>query len=203
MLQYSTDHFVRVDMLRCLDCLLDPRIFLGSSEYTESVREVREGVYEIVFRWRKFGITRRFKVLIRPVKRPLKSGVEVVYEPEPDSPYWFTIRIVLYPGHSGVFIKAEALMKAGLMADLLGRKDYAGFVEKLVSKGLTEYLKHRIRDLGDNVVRAGKGDCRDCILYDEVRGYCYFLESLVPDPFRPPCGGRAHALISEAAEKGA
>ena len=201
MLQHITEHFVKVDMIQCLDCLLDPRVFLGSSEYTERVRELREGVYEIVFRWRKFGITKRFRVVVRPVKIPMKNGVEVVYEPEPDSPYWFIIRIALYPGRGGVFIKAEALMRAGLMADLFGRKDYAGFVERLVSKGLTEYLRRRLKDLGESVVRAGKGDCRDCVLYDEVRGYCYYLETAVANPVRPPCGGRALTLIGEVAGK--
>jgi len=199
VLQHSTEHFVRVDLLRCLDCLLDPRVFLGSSEYTESVKEVREGVYEVVFKWRKFGITRKFRVVIRVVKRTLKNGVEVAYEP--DSPYWFTLRVVLYPGHGGVFVKAEALMKAGLMADLFGSKDYASFVERLVSKGLTSYLKHRISKFSGSIVRGGHGDCRDCVLYDEVRGYCYFLETTVSNPTKPPCGGEAHILIRWVSEE--
>ena len=203
MLKHVTEHYVRIDMLKCLDCLLDPYIFLGSSEYTESIKDLGNGVYEVVFKWRKFGLTKRFKVILRVFKEQHQDVVEVVYKSEPGSTYWFTLRVALYPGQKGVFVKAEALMKAGLMADLFGRKDFADFVERLVSKGLTSYLKRRLSKLGESVLRSGFGDCRDCVLYDEVRGYCYYLETIVADPTRPPCGGKAHTLIKEAAGGGA
>lgn len=77
------------------------------------------------------------------------------------------------------------------MADLLGRKDYASFIEELVDNGLASLARSLAESLG---VSKGSGEavgvsCRNCLLYDSITGRCVVLGVKVVDPLSPPCKG--------------
>ena len=166
----------------CLERLLRPDKFLAGSRYTYSVSRM-DGVYEVVFRWVKWGMTRLYRVRIRVVQK----GPVVKYVSLPGSDHDFYMEFHLRPSGNGrTRVRVEARMRAGLMADLLGRGDYARFVEELLSRGLG----------GEPSLAAGevRGSaeprCEDCLLYEPSNRYCYYLRSPVPEPEEPPCNGK-------------
>jgi len=187
-LRHRTVKTVRVPLGDCRRCLLDIEEFMSKSRYTYAIRRLAGGVYEVVFRWRKLGIERFYRVRLR-----VEGGGDVVeYRSTPDSDYPFLMRFLLEPGPGGsTRLHVEAEMDAGVMAGLLGRGDYRGFVEELVEKGIAALAGRYAERLAPRPgVPGGSLTCRECILYDPERGYCYALRGEVRDPGRPPCGGR-------------
>ena len=189
MLKAEALRSVRADLSNCIKCVTNVENFFYKSKYTYAVRRLSEDTYEVVFRWRKFGVTRFYRVRIK-VRR--NSDREVVYEPDEGSDYWFRMRFTFEPHSGGTLVRVEAQMKAGLMADLLGRGDYRGFVEELVDNGIKRMLENIVA--GQRAAQAGstmvKANCRLCVLYDENRSFCYFLGKTVENPENPPCGGK-------------
>ncbi len=198
MLRHRARRVVRSDAVECVRCLLDPPRFFRASRYTHSVAR-EEDTYQVVFKWKKFGMTRYYPVKIRvKEERVGEDTVRVVYEPTSDTPYWFRMSFTVRRRDGGAEVDAEAEMKAGLMADLLGRKDYAGFVEELLDRGIKAFLEERAKRLREEGVKPReqvRASCTTCALFDEERKYCYFLEKTVEDPERPPCRGKAYVAM--------
>ena len=167
----------------CLRCVLDPEAFLSASRYTYSVKRLDEGKYEVVFRWRKFGVERFYPVRVRVERR----GGRVVYEPTPDSPHNLRLEISVERDNGGALVTVDASMDAGLLARIMGRGDFAAFVEDLVDKGIAG-MAERAAAKGSTL--GGVAHCERCLLYDPGRGYCYALRREVGDPGDPPCRGR-------------
>lgn len=185
MLRHAVEREINATFGQCLECLLRPDGFLGESRYTYRASRL-DGVYEVVFKWVKWGITRFYRVRLRVVQ----EGPVVRYVSTPDSDHEFYMEFYLRPRSSGrVRIRVEARMKAGLMADLLGRKDYARFVEELVDRGLGAMLSAMAGGRGAET-GAAEPRCVDCLLYEFSNKYCYYLEGPVASPEDPPCGGR-------------
>ena len=184
MLRHRVERRLNVNAEECRRCLLSPERFLSKSRYTYFVGR-RNSDYEVIFRWRKLGITRYFRVVFRLVE----DGDTISYESTPDSDYWFDMRFKLEAlEEGGTRIVVEASMKAGLMADLLGRKDYASFVEDLVDRGIGDMLE-TLAGKTAGETKAGIS-CRTCILYGSLNKYCYMLKQHVDDPDKPPCRGK-------------
>ena len=198
MLRHRARRVVRSDAVECAMCLLDPARFFRASRYTHSVAREETGVYQVIFKWRKWGMTRYFPVRIRVEQHEEGEGrTRVVYEPTGDSPYFFRMVFDIRRRNGGAEVEAEAEMKAGLMADLLGRKDYASFVEELLDRGIKAFLEERAKreKAREEEKTRTKPTCTTCALYDEERGYCYFLERRVEDPEKPPCKGQAYVAM--------
>ncbi len=88
-------------------------------------------------------------------------------------------------------MEIESEMRAGLMADLLGRKDYASFIEELVDEGLASLAQSLAKSLGVSKGASGlaRVSCKNCLLYDSITGRCVVLGIEVSDPLFPSCKG--------------
>ncbi len=185
-LVHDTVKTVKVPEDTCLACLLSPDKLLSTSRYTAIVERLEDNKYHVRFIWRKFGITKKFDVIFRVIRR----GNLVEYRSTEESDYPFLIRFKLTRLNNEVEIDVHAEMKAGLLADFFGRKDYAGFIEELIDTGLVELLKN-VRK-GKSTVESLRISCNTCILYDPRRRYCYYLRREVRNPDNPPCKGEAY-----------
>ncbi len=113
----------------------------------------------------------------------------LVYESTRESPLnaRFILRVEGEPRGSNSRVVLEAEMRAGLAAGILGRRDYRVFVEELlesmVRRALEEAAETREAD------KRQRPHCRNCILYDPERSYCYILGLNVGEPGEPPCRG--------------
>ncbi len=183
-LKHHTVKTVKVPPDTCLVCLMSPDKLLSTSKYTAFVKKLEDGKYHVRFVWKKFGMTKKFDVIIQVVRR----GDVIEYRSTEESDYPFLIRFKVKPvGPNMLEIEVYSEMKAGLMADLFGRRDYAGFIEELIDTGLVNLLK----ELGGK--SSGPGiTCETCLLYDPKKKYCYYLRRIVEDPTRPPCKGKAY-----------
>ncbi|MCE4628170.1 MAG: hypothetical protein F7C34_03365 [Desulfurococcales archaeon] len=185
MLKYRTRKTVRTDLSACVECLLNADRFLGRSSYVDSIKPVAEGVYHVRFRWRKWGMTRYYDVVFR-VRR---EGDKIVYESVEGSKYPMRLEFTLEKKNDNTVVSVEASMEAGLMADLLGRKDYAKFIEELVETGFVAMAQRYSERVGAREAPA-KPSCAQCLLYDPDRKYCYYLRRSVSGE-KPPCEGKA------------
>ncbi len=133
MLEHKSVKAINAPIDYCLRCASNPEEFFKHSKYTYTVKKIGDNLYEVVFRWVKWSIERFYKVRIR-VER---TEDRVLYKSTRDSPYYFTLEFTFksLPGES-TEITVYSSMKAGFMADLLGRKDYREFIEELVEKGI-------------------------------------------------------------------
>ena len=79
------------------------------------------------------------------------------------------------------------------MADLLGRRDYARFVEELIDSGITTVLSE-VASSATKPSREVPGniECVTCLLYEHSKHYCYYIREVVKDVTKPPCKGRAY-----------
>ncbi len=183
LLRHTTIKTINAPLTYCTRCVRDPERFLSNSKYTYTVRRLSDNTYEVVFRWVKWGIERFYKVVITVEWK----GNTVTYRSTDKSPYYFYIRFRMESPRSYITrVTVESGMKAGLMADLLGRGDYREFIEELVEKGIAGMARKLAESLG-LVTPSSRIDCRDCILYDEQRRYCYALRTNIRDPMNPPC----------------
>ncbi len=186
MLKHTTRKLVNAPIIYCLRCVRDPGNFLSHSKYTYTVKRIRDNVYEVVFRWVKWGMERFYRVIIE-VK---EEGDTVVYTSTRDSPYHFRLSFKLADaGEERTSVVVESEMKAGIMADLLGKKDYREFIEELVDKGIVGAAR-KIAESVEPLPGEAEPSCTDCLLYDSHKAYCYALREDVRDPRRPPCRGK-------------
>ncbi len=166
---------------------MDPIEFLGKSRYTYAARVVGEGRYEVVFRWVKWGMERFYKVILTVERRD--SIVE--YNSTSDSPLEFHMRFEFNPREGRVTaVRVTASMKAGFMANLLGRGDYRVFVEELVERGILGMARRLAETLEVKIGATSPVSCDQCILFDPSRGYCFAVRSGVDNPRSPPCEGK-------------
>lgn len=188
MLKHEVEVMVNMPLTYCLKCVANPAEFLGKSKYTYTAKELGEGKYEIVFRWVKWGMEKFYKVILE-VRRYDNT---IVYVSAPESPYEFYMKFELEETEDEkTRVRVEARMKAGFMADLLGKKDYRGFVEELVEKGILGITRQfaQALEVEEGAVIEGIS-CTGCILYDPSRKYCFALRKGVKDTERPICGGK-------------
>ena len=117
-------------------CLSDPVKFMERSRYVYLVERLGDNKLRVVFKWRKLGITRYYEVVltIKPKLGPNRVGF--LLEPAPESKYDFFFSVEVEKIQDRVLLRVRSWMYAGLMADILGRKDYRVFVEELVEKGV-------------------------------------------------------------------
>lgn len=188
MLEHEVRVTVNMPLTYCLKCILDPSEFLGKSRYTYAVRRLGEDKYEVVFRWVKWGMERFYKVVLEA----RRYDNRILYMSTPESQYEFSMEFDLEEVEDGnTRVRVVARMKAGLMANLIGKGDYKGFVEELVEKGILEMARSFARKLElENTTSGMEAGCLACILYDPDRKYCYALGKTVGDPQKPECKGR-------------
>ena len=146
MLRHEFSIELDIDFGVCFPCLCSPTSFFSASPYTYRIKRLDEKgtSYEIIFKWRKLGITRYFPVKLQVTREPGKDRIRIIYKSLPDSKYEFYLELLverLGPGR--VRIHGKTYMKAGLMADLLGRKEYRLFIENLVRDGVFCLIERR------------------------------------------------------------
>ncbi len=182
MLRHSITRKVRMLPEDFIKSLKHPENFLGLSKYVESIVPVEEGKYEVVFRWVKWGMTKRYWVKFRVIS----EGNTVVYEALPDSENYMKMifTIVKNPEEKSINLNVYAEMEAGTLAKLLGKKDFSAFVEELVDTSIKEIMRRMLESKEKQV------NCEECAFYEITRRYCYAIERSVEDPSRPPCGGK-------------
>ncbi len=194
VLKHHTIKTVKGSFTFCKECLLRPDQLFTASKYTAFVEKVAENVYHVRFVWRKLGMTRKFDVILKVIDK----GDTVIYETVEGSKYPMKFVFNLRRKGENLEVEVSSEMKAGLMADLLGRKDYAGFVEELVETGLIKLAEKLASEMGVAIGAGGENAvCSECLLYDPARSYCYYLREYVANPESPPCGGKR--FISEEA----
>ncbi len=190
MLKHATTKTINLPAGECAKCLLDPEGVLGASKYTYTVKRLDKDKYEVVFKWVKMGMTRFYKVRFT-VKQ---EDNEITYQSTGDSDHWMNMQFTIEPAGDATRVKVTALMKAGLLASLLGKRDYAEFIEELVEAGIRRSLS-KISDRAKKQATPGaqplvgnRGvSCNDCLLYDPDRGYCYKMARKVEEG---ECKGR-------------
>lgn len=181
MLRHSVTRKVRALPKEFVESLLHPDSFLSLSKYVESIVNVENDIYEVVFKWVKLGMTKRYWVKFRVVS----EGNTVVYESLPDSENYMKMVFTVVKSPEGFTdLNVYAEMEAGTLAKLLGKKDFAGFVEELVDSGIKEHMRRMLEESKAGV------SCETCTFYEATRRYCYALEKNVDDPSSPPCGGK-------------
>jgi len=186
VLRARVERHLNVPLELCVRCLLDASQFLRQSPYTERTERLGEDTHRVVFRWRKLGITKRYPVILR-VRR--EGDNRIVYESTPDSPHPLRMEFSLETREGGeTYLRVDAEMEAGLLADLLGKKDFQAFIEDLVDRGLTNLVTKLAENIREEVRGVGVR-CTDCLLYERSRSYCYYLARQVEDPENPPCRG--------------
>ena len=183
MLKHKIERRLNTNIENCRKCLLSPEKFLSESKYTYHLE--KEGdTYSVIFRFKKLGITKYYRVRLKLIV----DGNTYRLESLPDSEYPFNMKFTLEKiGEYETKVIVEAVMKADLMANLLGRKDFAVFVEDLVDKGISKLLM----DLASGKKPTG-GDvsCLTCLFYGSTTKYCYILKQNIMDPSNPPCNGK-------------
>ncbi len=189
VLHYKTSKTVKSLKETCLKCIADPTGLLSASKYTKEVKKLGNDMYLVVFEWRKFGMKKRFEVVIK-VERDRDT---IEYKSVEGSKYPFDMKFTLKPKDNDLLeITIDAEMRAGLMADLFGKKDYAEFIEELVDTGLVNLVSKM--SVG-HVKGSEAANCTKCLLYDPIKKYCYYMRREVKDPAKPICGGKS--FISE------
>ncbi len=183
MLQHTYKARINAPLEACIRCAANPDVFLGKSMYTYSLKRLSNDEYEVVFRWRKLGMTRFYPVRLRVYRQDNR----IVYESTQDSPYRFNITIELAGVDDATEVTVKAQMDAGILASLLGRGDFSSFIEELVDSGIAGMAKALAREAEDR--SRPRASCTSCFLYDPSRGYCYVLRTRVRDPESPPCRG--------------
>ncbi len=184
MLRYTTVKKVNAPLVYCIRCIRDPQQFLSHSKYTYTVKKV-DSEYEVVFRWVKWGMERFYKVKITV---DIEGG-RIVYRSTSNSPHYFRLELDMEEAEEDATrITVRSEMKAGIMADLLGRKDYADFIEELVEKGIAGVARKMAEAIEEATTPTPT--CTDCLIYDSERSYCYAIRGGVDDPRRPPCQGK-------------
>ncbi|MEB3787497.1 MAG: SRPBCC family protein [Desulfurococcales archaeon] len=183
MLRHTTTKTINMPTAECARCLLDPETVLGASKYTYTVKRIGDGIYEAVFKWVKMGITRFYKVRFI-VKR---GREEVVYESTKGSDHWMRLEFRLQQAGEATRLTVNAEMKAGIMASLLGKRDYAAFIDELVESGIRRTLSKITGESQAIAGGNGRVSCSSCLLYDPDRGYCYRMSKTVQDG---ECKGR-------------
>ena len=171
---------LNVDPGECIECLLDPCKFFGESKYTGETR-CGEDSHEIVFVWRKFGMTKKYRVDLKVYR----SGNEIVYL-DKNGKMKCVIRVE--PTKEGVDITVDAEMEAGLMADLFGRGEFKTFINDLVSRGIGALIRKRYEHLIVGEKEAG-AVCTRCIFFERESSSCLLLMKPIRDPEKPECKG--------------
>ncbi len=188
MLRHSTTRKVRVLPEDFIDLLLHPDRFLSLSNYVESIVRSEKGQYDVVFRWVKWGMTRRYWVKLRV----FRDGNTVIYESTPDSDHPMRLVFTVVKDPDGyITLSAYAEMDAGTLARLLGKGDFAKFIDSLIDTAIKESLR-RFMEGGE-----AKVVCNGCAFYEVTRKYCYALNRAVGNPSEPPCGGRLFKPVAE------
>ncbi len=184
MLRYTTVKRVNAPLVYCMRCIRDPQQFLSHSKYTYTVKRLGD-TYEVVFRWVKWGMERFYKVKIRVDM----EGDKVIYRSTSDSPHYFKLELDMEEVEGDATrIRISSEIKAGLMADLLGRRDYADFIEELVEKGIAGVARKMAETVAEKTTPTPT--CRDCLIYDSERSYCYAIRGSIDNPANPPCQGK-------------
>ncbi len=181
MLQHTVTRKIKGLSESFIELVLRPDKFLGNSRYVETIVNRGDNKYEVVFKWVKWGMVKRYWVKFR-VYRDQNT---VIYESTPDSDnkMLMAMTIAKDPEEGYINITFHAEMEAGTLANLLGKKDFRVFVEELLDTAIKEYMKS-ILDVKENTVT-----CKNCAFYEAVKSYCYALDKKVDNPDDPPCGG--------------
>jgi len=188
MLRHSVTRKVRGVQEDFIELLMHPEKFLRLSSYVEEIVRKNDNKYEVVFKWTKWGMTKRYWVKFRVYR----DANTVVYEstPESDNRMNMSITIIRDPEQGYITVKLDIEMDAGTLASILGRGDFSKFAENLLDAAIKEYMKKHM------IGSEKKIDCRNCAFYEAMRSYCYELDKPVEDPVNPPCGGARYKETS-------
>ena len=137
-----------------IEILKDPNYLFGNSKFVKKINVSRDSV-EIQFEWTKMHMTRRFKV----IAKIFTSEYSILYTSKPESPYEFKLSIDLYKQdgeNSKIYVEAE--MGAGLLADLMGKKDFDEFILNLINDAYERYMSYKPLELPEKMAGKDSGN---------------------------------------------
>jgi len=153
-----------VDKEEFLKLLKDPAFLFRNTKYVKKVHEINDLV-EIDFVWTKMHITKQFVVFLKIYK----DENSILYSSAPDSRYEFKLAVTLQNLSKGNFkITVEAEMGAGLLADLMGEKDFKEFINNLIDDAIDRYIKKEISNLEITKSNEKSGKDEKIITMDKV-----------------------------------
>lgn len=128
-----------IDKEEFLKFLGDPVFLFGKSRFVKRVT-LDNNMVEIDFVWTKMHITKQFIVLAKIyIDRD-----SILYSSIPDSKYAFKLAVELESfDKNNTKISVESEMGAGLLADLMGEKDFKEFINNLIDDAIDRYLNDR------------------------------------------------------------
>lgn len=118
---------------------LDVKKIFEKSIYVKAINSIDENSYEIIFSWKKFGITKDFPVIVEEFKDLDSYLVENLK----NSRYNFKISISSVKNfknneiNTKIVVNAE--MGAGLLADMFGQNDFKSFIQESVISAIKTY----------------------------------------------------------------
>lgn len=118
---------------------LDVKKIFEKSKYVKAINSRGENSYEIIFSWKKFGITKDFPVIVEKFNN---SGSYLVKNLK-NSKYEFKISISSVKNFKNNEINTKivliAEMGAGLLADMFGQNDFKLFIQDSVMPAIKTY----------------------------------------------------------------
>lgn len=187
VLVHSTDRRVRTRPEDLIETLMRPEVFLKKSKHVANIDKIEENVWTITLVWRKFGMKREYDIDFTVYR----DGNTVVYESVEGSPHKAKLIFVVVRDPKGwSVLNATAEFDLGGFSALLGKGDFAKFVEEVVDAGIKAHFERLMRKMRKQAI-----DCRNCEFYEATRRYCYAVDRIVEDPTKPPCGGALYAPV--------
>ena len=186
-LVHSTERRVRTKPEELIETLLKPEVFLSKSKHVARVDKIEENVWTITLVWKKFGIKREYDVDFTVYR----DGNTVVYESVEGSPHKAKLIFVVVRDPKGwSVLNATAEFDIGGLSAILGRGDFAKFMDEIVDAGVKAHFERIMKKAKKSAI-----DCRNCEFYEATRKYCYAVDKYVNNPLNPPCGGTLYTPI--------
>ncbi len=197
MLKHTKQLHINPDKLReCIHLLRDPHTLFGSTENLEEIKPLDNNLYNIKFKWVKFG-----RVWIFDTTMVIHANnTSIRYVSTSDSKYKCKFEIKYE--NDKVILECE--FNVGLVRNLIVKaamnSDFKRFVEA-IGRGIEEvcgsddngdilHLKLIDINIGDINISVDGVSCLKCLFYDRDSKKCSILSSTVSDHSKPPCGGR-------------
>ncbi len=195
MLRHTLTRKLHILPSDLLEILRDPTKWLRTAytKYVEKIEELGDGKYEIVFKWKKLGITKTIRVRFKVVE---KEGI-IAYVSTRDSPTQasFTFTIIEDPEEDYITLRVDAEMDAGTLASVFGKGDFRKFIETLVDETIRKALIKTAK------IKRIHEKCTTCVFYEAQRNWCYALNKPIRNPNHPPCSGKYYKPTIETGKK--
>lgn len=185
MLEYSTQGIIKIPFEKLQEIVLNPDIYLKSNPHIHSTSKISQNTYNIVFIFKKIGITKRFFVNVSVIK----IMDQIIYQTTDKSKIFlkFVFQLKKIDDES-TQISTEAKINPGLYGNLFGEEDFQEFIEDMINyaaSGKDDVEKER----EEEKLRIGKPTCPLCAFFDPKKLFCYAGFIHIKNMENPACKG--------------